>query len=566
MRGEPCGGSLSDRRSRTGLLLGLFVGVVSLVCASGALAAGRPVNIGTPFEAGQPAVAVTSAGDAVIAWANTKDLSPVTTNIVQYCVMAVGAGSCLHSGNLVPADSGSNIDGVQVLSEGSTLVILADVYGTAGDASQDYVPEQEWQSTDGGATWIIVNGGLSVTSGILSADTGPLSAVTLPGTGVLGYGWESAGGPPTFNAFPLSSPPECSVATCAAGFATLEPATNPDTVGNGGGQYASQTGVNPGVMGIFFTDFSNGPLGCSQGFGSAYAYGSGAESAANDYNISPGSANSAWKVALAQADCNVEYQAVAGGPSGFGVLETNDATGTVAYQRFDQSTLKFDTPLVTIDSGHGELDPALSQDATGGVYATYLFGGGGGPINLSYSADGGHTWATNVLNADADEGIGDVNSSVSGRGQGWATWQDNGSVYAQSFQATDAVAPAAVSGGASSNGQTVNLNVSCASFPCTITITLTAPETVVVHAASVPSKKGKTKRKTLKLGSGKFTLKSGGAKKLAVKLSSAAKKLLKSRNAHFKITAEIAETVQRKTTVTTKTLTLTIKPPKKSRK
>jgi hypothetical protein len=37
-------------------------------------------------------------------------------------------------------------------------------------------------------------------------------------------------------------------------------------------------------------------------------------------------------------------------------------------------------------------------------------------------------------------------------------------------------------------------------------------------------------------------------------------------NAHFKITAAIAETIQHKTTLTTKTLTLTVKPSKKSSK
>ncbi len=97
-----------------------------------ALAAGKPVNIGTPFESGQPAVAVDNAGDAVVAWANTKDLAGAN-NFVQYCVLPVGATTCSRSGNLIPADSGQYIDDVQVLDEGSTLVILADVYGTAGN-------------------------------------------------------------------------------------------------------------------------------------------------------------------------------------------------------------------------------------------------------------------------------------------------------------------------------------------------------------------------------------------------------------------------------------------------
>jgi hypothetical protein len=559
MRGKPCGYSRGDGRARPGrlLLTGALTLAMLLVAASSALAAGKPVKIGTPFESGQPAVAVNSAGAAVIAWANTDDLAPTTTNIVQYCVLPVNATACAQSGSLAPADSASNIDNVQVLSEGSTLVILADVYGAAGGNAQDYTPEQEWQSTDDGAIWTAVNGGLSVASGILSADTAPLSAVTVPGTGVLGYGWETAGGPPTFNAFPLSSPPECSAATCPAGFATLEPDTNPDPVTNGGGEYAAQSGTNAGVMGVFFTDDSNGPLACQKGFGFAYAYGSGDQTASNSYNISPGSPGSAWKTAATAGDCNVEYQAVGGGPSGFGVLETNDATGTVVYHRFDASTGKFDTPLATVASGHGELYPALAQDVHGNVFATYLFGGGGGPINLSYSADGGKTWATNVLNADSDQRASDVNSSVNSTGQGWISWLDNGSVFAQSFQAADAVAAAAVSGGASSSGSAITVSIGCASVPCTLGLSLTVPEPIAVHAASVPRKKGKAK--TLTLGKGKFTLTKAGARKLSINLSGAAKRLLKGKHGRFKITAAISETMQGKTIKLTKTLTLTLK-------
>src|SRR5580704_4444430 len=147
------------------LLTGALAAATALIFTTGALAAGKPVNIGTPFESGQPSVAVDSAGDAVVAWANTKDLAGAN-NFVQYCVLAVGATTCSRSGNLIPADSGQYIDDVQVLDEGSTIVILADVYGTAGNNATDYEPEQEWQSTDGGATWLDVNNGLSVTSGI----------------------------------------------------------------------------------------------------------------------------------------------------------------------------------------------------------------------------------------------------------------------------------------------------------------------------------------------------------------------------------------------------------------
>src|ERR1019366_5889359 len=126
-----------------------------------------------------------------------------------------------------------------------------------------------------------------------------------------------------------------------------------------GGQFASQLGTNPGVLGIFKTAASNGPLGCptpgnTVDDGSAFVYGSGAQSPTNSYDISPGAADSAWKVAVTQADCNVEYLAVGGGPSGFGVVEDNDVTGHIDYLRFDPTNASFGTPEVPIGTG-GEL-------------------------------------------------------------------------------------------------------------------------------------------------------------------------------------------------------------------
>jgi hypothetical protein len=450
LAGQPTGAASRVRPLvHNALIVAALTAAVMLVSVSSALAvSGIAVNVGTPYESQPPAIAVDAAGDAIVAWANTKDLPPNTTNVLQYCVLPVGATGCVHSNTLVPADGGEYIDRVQVLVDGSTIVLLADVYGTQGPKARDYEPEQEWQSTDGGATFSLVNGGLSVASGILSADTKPLSAVIVPGTGVLGYGWDTAGSsPPTFNAFPLNSPPECSTETCPAGFASLEPNTNPDQIGNDEGQFAAQNGPNAGVMGVFKTDFTNGPLGCSSSetvpFGTAYAFASGPQAVSNNYNISPGEANSAWKVAVAQADCNVEYFALAGGPSGFGVLEDNDLTKSIVYHRFDQATDTFDTPLATIAANAFEESPTISQDASGGIYATFLLGGPGGQIALAYSSNGGASWTgPATLNPNADEGAADLTSSVNASQQGWATWMDNGSIYAQPFVAADAISPA----------------------------------------------------------------------------------------------------------------------------
>jgi hypothetical protein len=558
-------------RVRAALLLAS--GFALLTCAAlapSALASGKPLTIGTPYASGPPSVAVESTGEGLVAWANTKDLAGAN-NYVQYCVVVPGATGCSHSGNLMPADSAQYIDGVTALVDGGTMIIVADVFGAAGNSAQDYEPVQEWQSTDGGATWTPVNGGLSVTSGILSADTVPVGAVILPGTGVLGYGWDTASDVPTFNAFPLSAPPECSRQTCPPGFAKLEPATNPDVLSNAPGQFAAEAGANPGAMGIFDTLFTNGPLGCptqTSGFGTAYVYGSGNQSAGNSYNIPPGQPNSAWKVPLTQADCNTEYSAVGGGPSGFGILEDALGTSTVVYHSFDAATAKFDTPLVTVNGSGGEIDGAVSQDGAGGIYTTYLLGGPGGPLTLSYSGDGGKTFSSGPLNTNSDSGISQAGSAVGGAGQGWAVWTDNGSVLAQPFQAADAITPASVGGSASTSGSTVTIDVTCTSFPCTVTVTLTAPETVVVHAsrAARATTARKHKTKIVTLGKATVTLTSKQTHKLAVKLSRPGRAFVKAKHGHVRISASLTETVERISKVTNRVLTLTIHHPAKRKK
>jgi hypothetical protein len=648
-----------------------------LMCSSGAVAAGPAVNIATPFDIQPPgpSVAVDSGGNAIVAWANDKDLAGAP-DLVQYCVLPVGGTTCAYSGSIPAADSAGHVDAVRVLDDGGTLVLLADVYGAAGKNATDYEPEQEWQSTDDGASWTQQATGLSVSSGIIDADTVPVDAVILPGTGGLGYGWVTAEGPPTFNAFPLAGAPECSLATCPAGFATLEPDTNPDQLGNEPGHFASiPSGPLAGVMGAFDTVETAGPLGCSQSFGDAYVYGSGAQSASNNYNISPGQPNSAWRVPVTQADCDLEYTAVGGGPSGFGILADDLGNDTVVYHRFDAATTKFDTPLATVANEGGQ-SPAISQDGSGGVYATFLGQGGvGGPIRLAYSADGGNAWTVNTLDPNSDLGADDVTSNVNATGQGWAAWIDNGSVYAQSFQAADAfppvvpapapkptaistsqtagatvgasivvsagtvgetdqatisganaasaggtvnyrlysnptcassskvfestaavtagkaaasapvtaalaagsyywqvtysgdannqpgsstcgsevltvIGPATVSESATSTEKSVTVSVNCASFPCTITITLTAPETVLVKAARVARKKKKPKKITLATGT--FTLHRAG--KVTLHLSKAGRKLLSAHHGRLSASLLLSEKIDGHTVTSTRTI------------
>ena len=319
----------------TGLALSLLVTFVA-----SASAAGTPVKIGELQFGGPPSVAVDGAGNAQIAWADEAG----NAYTVHTCTLPVGASACSHTNVLTPAGGGTpKLDGVKLVVDGSTIVLLADVFGV----SEENVPEQEWASTDGGATFAPVNGGGSVVEGILNADTQPVNAVIVPGTNVLGYAWVTAAGPPTFAAFPLNSPATCSVlASQHCPFATLQPEGSEHILSNFHGFFAAQSGASSGVLGVYET---LGKPGCASGtFDSAFVYGGGEQTASNNYNISPGAANSAWKVGLSPADCEVEYLAVGGGPSGFGVLEHNVASNSTIYHRFDQATGSFETPPVTV--------------------------------------------------------------------------------------------------------------------------------------------------------------------------------------------------------------------------
>ncbi len=401
---------------------------------------GSPVKIGSPGSTNQASLAVDGSGTAYIAW----DQSNRGVNVpdqLQYCVIPAGATACSHSGNLslvaptnLESVNGVPDYGVQVLADGGTIVILADV---ANASSQDDMPLQEWQSTDGGASFASVNGGASVA---YDGDPGSnaQSGMILPGTGELGFGWASR--QPLFTAFPLSSPPECSFAVKTCPFATLGSPSD-DPIFNHG-YYASELSPNPGVLGVFETiGSSTGNLACPSGAsGIGFVYGSGAQAAgSNDYNISPGSAGSAWKTLHpGLIDCNVQYPAVAGGPAGFGMMElvSGATSNQTVYRAFNPSTMSWG-PKVTI-AQKNMIYPSLSQDGAGGVYATYHYNDG--TLSLSYSANGGANWAGPVaLNPNTDGRADKVISSVGPNGQGWLVWDDSGSVYAQRFVKTDAL-------------------------------------------------------------------------------------------------------------------------------
>jgi hypothetical protein len=415
-----------------------------LVFAASAFAvSGTPIKLAQPQRYGSPSVAVDSSGTAYIAWDNERNLGGAE-ELVEYCVLPLGATGCSHTGQL-KLESGPGIifGHVQVLLDGSTVLLFAGELAVKGS---EYEPTQEWQSTDGGATWTQVLAGKSVAK---PADDE--QAVVVPGTNELGFGSQNLGGgaplvgQAAFELFPLDPAQECSNTACPTEEQSIplqtQLARELEKEGQAGDSYASITsGPGAGVLGIYIV--SSSQTECKgEGFENqlAFVFGEGLQSAGNSYAISPKKAKSAWRTELTHADCEISNPAVAGGPSGFGVVENDTTRGYTVYHSFDQAHSDFDTPTTTI-STEQESNPALSQDGTGNLYLTYSSFEG---VKFAFSSDGGAAWTGPSY---LTTGIGLYSnpiSSVGSNGQGWLVWDNEESVYAQPFVAADAIPPPA---------------------------------------------------------------------------------------------------------------------------
>jgi hypothetical protein len=565
------------------VVLAVVVAVGACVLPATAGAVSAPIQIGSYtqeyHEIELPSVAVDANGTAYAAW---PDLG---TNLVDYCVLPNGATSCEFSGTLSPvnepgatynpANYPPTLSGagrtVDLAITGNTVSIIATVIGP-NLANDDgiYTPTEEWLAPDGTADFTHVNGGEPV------ADPNPAwpataegypsrfdpsymtDEVTVPGTGYLGELDFSPGGPPSFQAFPdISNPPTRSQNTsppCA--FATLEPMSNPDPVSNYSQllerQVASATsGPNPGILAEFETVDTTGPFACTGSNGGAdqsdvYMYGSGLESPTNNYNISPGQPDSAWKVPATPIpnDCPGHAFSVAGGPSGLGLLQASIGGGsTMKYLPLDPATGALDEPAVTVDPNATANTPDLAQDGAGNLYATgFVYqlgaGSGGAPLALYYSGDGGKTWqGPGALETNVQPGFDRQQTAVGADGKAWmiittsapANGQQ-GDVYALEFTAADANnalaagVPAATSPTVSNS--TVTLGVSCFTVPCTVDASL-------LQNGAAPDKDGRVTGSTL--GSGALTITQHGVQTIHIPLSSAGESALLSHRGHLPV-------------------------------
>ena len=84
------------------------------------------------------------------------------------------------------------------------------------------------------------------------------------------------------------------------------------------------------------------------------------------------------------------------------------------------------------------LEPTVSQDSHGGMYATFLNNDHG--VQLAYSSDSGSNWSGPVTLFGIKERVSpdSLASAVNGEGQGWAVYAFQGTEYAQPFVETDA--------------------------------------------------------------------------------------------------------------------------------
>lgn len=540
--------------------LGALVAIASLAFAASALAvSGTPIKLAQPQRYGPPSVAVDSSGTAYIAWDNERNLAGAQ-EVVEYCVLPVGVSACSHTGQLKLESGPGYIFGhVEVLVDGSTVLLFAGDLAVKGE---EYEPTQEWQSTDGGATWTALLSGKSVAK---PADDE--QAVVVPGTNELGFGSQNLGGgaplvgQAAFDLFPLNPSQACSNTSCPAEEKSIplqtQLARELEKDGQAGNSYASITsGPGAGILGIYIV--SSAQTECKgEGFENqlAFVFGEGLQSAENSYAISPMKPKSAWQTELTHADCEISYPAVAGGPSGFGVVENDTTRGYTVYHPFDPSHRDFDTPLTTI-STEQESNPSLSQDGSGNLYLTYASFEG---VKFAFSSDAGVAWTGPSY---LTTGIGlftNPTSSVSSNGQGWLVWDNEESVYAQPFVAADAIPPPAPpsppaktttplppptpSGSytiesivSNSNGTVTITFVPTQSGEATLVVTVPTASIASTSAVAAKSKKckhgqvkikGKCRPTTTVAGKTSAAGTAGVPLKLTVNLSSAIKTLLK---------------------------------------
>ena len=418
---------------------GVATGAMALAFSASADAISSPINIGanTHGEPSQPAVAVDSTGTADIVWDDqiATGTQPADT-VLNFCKVSKAAPHCSPVELPIPDPSSALFfDPPSVLVNGTTVRVFEEVDG-AVNQNQDGI--DEWVSTDGGATFTQFPYSLSNPQVGDTEGTGPMPVIPLFGDNV-GFGYVSAVQNPLFQANSLASPQNYSTATTPAPpSATLNPSPDDYTVGNLGGEFGSQLTGTTGVLGVFQL-IETGPCPESEGLVFAYAPLSAATTN-GELNTTTGQPGSPWSP-LAGVTCNAENPAVTSGPKGLGLLDTNDTTLSaekIQFRRFTPPSTWSAPFTVANDAAN---DPTVSQDGSGGMFATFINNDHG--LQFSFSSNAGSNWSKPVtlFGIKDDSAPGSVASSVNSEGQGWAVYAFQGTEYAQPFVQADAGPP-----------------------------------------------------------------------------------------------------------------------------
>lgn len=382
---------------------------------------GTPVTVGSaPSE--RPAVAVDASGTAYAVWQQS-------TTKLSFCKLDGAATSCDPVTLEVPDQATDQFFGPpSVLLEPGHIYVLDVVVGSSDEDGLN-----EFVSSDGGATFSVVPHAV----GFVGNGGAAGAAVELPG-GDFGAGYVIPGSNPAFQANSLAAPTDESAAN-AAPFATLNPQpSSAYTIGNLGGVFGSQLVGSRGVLGVFEALGGKGSSACPSSANDALAYAYAPINASTtpaELSTSPGG-SSPWRP-LAKVDCDGTDPAVGGGPSGLGLLETNEAHvpnpgPLVQYRRFSPSS-GFGSE-VTIATDEVGSEGTLSQDSAGHIFATWLDSSTG--VDLADSSNGGASWTKpRVLfsNRGNPSGISLLASAVGPSGQGWAVYSVGEREYAQRF-------------------------------------------------------------------------------------------------------------------------------------
>ena len=387
-----------------------------------------PASAGTPLAVGSapnvpPAVEVDASGTAYVVWQQTSTK-------LSFCKLARGATGCSPVTLEVADPSSDQFFGPpSVMLEPGHIYVLNVVVG-----SSEIDGINEWVSTDGGTSFSLEPHAVGFLGGNAES-AGP--AVELPGAD-FGAGYVIPGSNPAFQANSLAAPTDQSGANTPP-FATLNPQpASAYTVGNLGGAFGSQLVGSPGVLGVFEALPGKGSSPCPSSASEALVYAYAPISPTTtpaELSAAPGGP-SPWRP-LAEVDCDGADPAVGGGPSGLGLLETNEAhvpnPGPIVQYRHFSPSSGFGS-AVTLAAGEVGVDGTLSQDSAGDIFATWLDNATG--VDLAYSSDGGATWSKPKIlfsNAGNPSGLSLLSSAVGPSGQGWAVYAVGKREYAQRF-------------------------------------------------------------------------------------------------------------------------------------